>query len=157
MSANIQINSYIRVIRTIICLRGGWPHPYWRWPLPQPLPRREGRCMWGYPYKSANTRIERSVHPCYRGISVITPLPLGEGKGEGPTGSWYVRLPLLGYLHEAWWGLSLTLDRFISHRAHRVHGVFWRTVSSPQKASGIQSSQSVTAKGGCKVLWNRLT
>jgi len=30
-------------------------------------------------------------------------------------------------------------------------------VSSPQKASGIQSSQSVTDKGGCKVLWNRLT
>ena len=48
--------------------------------------------------------------------------------------------------------LSLMLVRFFSHRAHRVHGVFWRTVSSPQKASGIQSSQSVTAKGGCKVL-----
>ena len=25
-------------------------------------------------------------------------------------------------------------------------------ISSPQNASGIQSSQSVTAKGGCKVL-----
>jgi len=37
--------------------------------------------------------------------------------------------------------LSLTLVRFFSHRAHRVHGAFWRTVSSPQKASGIQRSQ----------------
>ena len=34
---------------------------------------------------------------------------------------------------------------------------FLAHISSPQKASGIQSSQSVTAKGGCKVLWNRLT
>ena len=25
--------------------------------------------------------------------------PFGEGKGEGPTGSWYVRLPLLGQPH----------------------------------------------------------
>ena len=29
-------------------------------------------------------RINRSVHPSYRGISVITPFPSGEGKGEGP-------------------------------------------------------------------------
>ena len=27
--------------------------PMRRWPLPQPLPRREGRDMWGYPYKTA--------------------------------------------------------------------------------------------------------
>ena len=26
----------------------------------------------------------RSLYPLYRGISVITPLPFGEGKGEGP-------------------------------------------------------------------------
>ena len=57
----------------------------------------------------------------------------------------------------SWGVLSLTKDIFFSHRAHRVHWAFWRTVSSPQNASGIQSSQSVTAKGGCKVLWNRLT
>ena len=123
-----------------------------------------------------------------------------------------------------------SLGSFISHRAHRVHGGFWRTfrahrtpsayrvhralllkvairfceigwlnvsvklcvfcssvlsvrkstiarltgevflsqsaqsslsllahISSPQKASGIQSSQSVSAKDGCKVLWYRLT
>ena len=57
----------------------------------------------------------------------------------------------------SWGVLSLTKDIFFSHRAHRVHWAFWRTVSSPQNAFGIQSSQSVTAKGGCKVLWNRLT
>ena len=51
-----------------------------------------------------------------------------------------------------WGGFSLTLGSFISHRAHRVHWAFLRTVSSPQKASGIQSSQSVTAKEGCWVI-----
>ena len=43
-------------------------------------------------------RIERSVHPSYRGISVITPLPLGEGKGEGPTGSWLCEVTPFGLL-----------------------------------------------------------
>ena len=41
------------------------------------------------------------------------------------------------------------LGSFISHRAHRVHGAFRRTVSSPQRASGIQRTQSITAKEGC--------
>ena len=51
------------------------------------------------------------------------------------------------------WGvLSLTLGRFFSHREHGGHGGFKRTVSSTQKASGIQSSQSVTAKKGCWVI-----
>ena len=45
-----------------------------------------------------------------------------------------------------WGGFSLTLGRFISHRAHRVNRAFLRTVSNSQKASGIQISQSVTAK-----------
>ena len=63
------------------------PSPNPSWPLPLPLPRREGRNMWGYPYWAANMRINRSVHPSYRGISVITPLPFGEGKGEGPAPS----------------------------------------------------------------------
>ena len=53
--------------------------------------------------------------------------------------------------------LTRFLGSSFSHRVHRVHWAFWRTVSSPQKAFGIQSAQSVTAKGGCKVLWNRLT
>ena len=44
------------------------------------------------------------------------------------------------------------LDIFFSHRAHGGHGGFKRTVSSPQNASGIQSSQSVTAKAGCWVM-----
>jgi len=44
------------------------------------------------------------------------------------------------------------LDIFFSHREHGGHGGFKLTVSSPQKASGIQSSQSVIAKGGCWVL-----
>ena len=38
-----------------------------------------------------------------------------------------------------------TLGSFFSHRAHRVHWAFLRTVSNSQNASGIQISQSVTA------------
>ena len=48
--------------------------------------------------------------------------------------------------------LFLMLDIFFSHREHGGHGGFKRTVSSSQNAFGIQSSQSVTAKDGCKVL-----
>ena len=41
--------------------------------------------------------------------------------------------------------LRNSLGRFFSHRAHRVHWAFLRTVSSPQNASGIQRTQSVSA------------
>ena len=58
-----------------------------------------------------------------------------------------------GYFFLPRWGvLSLTKDTFISHRTHRFNRTFLRTVSNPQKASGIQNSQNVTAKDGCKVL-----
>ena len=51
------------------------------------------------------------------------------------------------------WGVpSLTKGISFSHRTHRFNRTYLRTVSNSQKASGIQSSQSVTAKGGCKVL-----
>ena len=40
-----------------------------------------------------------------------------------------------------WGGFSFMLVTFFSHRAHGGHGGFKRTVSSPQNASGIQSSQ----------------
>ena len=36
--------------------------------------------------EDTNKKVKSSLHPAYRGISVITPLPLGEGKGEGPAG-----------------------------------------------------------------------
>ena len=52
-------------------------------PSPNPSPAGKGRSMWGYPYRAADKRIERSVHPHYRGISVITPLPFGGGVGGG--------------------------------------------------------------------------
>ena len=52
-------------------------------PSPNPSPAGKGRSMWGYPYKAADKRIKRSVHPHYRGISVITPLPCGGGVGGG--------------------------------------------------------------------------
>ena len=37
------------------------------------------------------------------------------------------------------------MERFFSHRTHRFNRTHLRTVSIPQKASGIQISQSVTA------------
>ena len=52
-------------------------------PSPNPSPAGKGRSMWGYPYRAADKRIERSAHPHYRGISVITPLPFGGGVGGG--------------------------------------------------------------------------
>ena len=51
------------------------------------------------------------------------------------------------------WGVfSLMLGIFFSHRTHRLNRTFLRTVSNSQKASGIQISQNVIAKGGCNVL-----
>ena len=68
-------------------------------------------------------------------------------------------LHLLYYSHEELGVFSLTEDipfshvgYFFSHREHGGHGGFKRTVSSSQNASGIQSSQSVTAKEGCWVV-----
>ena len=63
-----------------------------------------------------------------------------------------VNLWEIGRTHSMRWHTNNLLGSFISHRAHRVHWAFLRTVSSPQKASGIQSSQSVTAKEGCWVI-----
>ena len=68
-------------------------------------------------------------------------------------------LRLQYYSHEELGVFSLTEDipfshagYFFSHREHGGHGGFKRTVSNPQNAFGIQSSQSVTAKDGCNVL-----
>ena len=36
--------------------------------------------------EDTNKEATSSLHPAHRGISVITPLPSGEGKGEGPAG-----------------------------------------------------------------------
>ena len=52
----------------------------------------------------------------------------------------------------SWGGYSLTKDISFSHRTHRFDRPFLRTVSIPQKASGIQISQNVIAKGGCNAL-----
>ena len=94
----------------------------------------------------------RSLHPAHRGISVITPLPLGEGKGEGPL----LALNAVCSVH-----LCLSVRKriivrlagkvFLSQSAQSSRR-FLAHISSPQNASGIQSSQSVTAKDGCWVI-----
>ena len=53
--------------------------------------------------------------------------------------------------------LRLAVGRFFSHRTHRLNRTFLRTISNSQNASGIQISQNVIAKGGCKVLCYLLT
>jgi len=55
-------------------------------------------------------------------------------------------------MQNLWGGYSLTKDISFSHRTHRFDRPFLRTVSIPQKASGIQISQNVIAKGGCNAL-----
>ena len=63
------------------------------WPLPQPLPRREGRDMWGYPYKTA-IKGHNEVYILLIGVSRwLLPFPSGEGTGEGPV--FLCVLPLL--------------------------------------------------------------
>ena len=56
------------------------------WPLPLPLPKREGRDHRDTPIR----RVYASVYPHIGSpigvTSHITPLPTGEGKGEGPAG-----------------------------------------------------------------------
>ena len=49
-------------------------------------------------------------------------------------------------------GFSLTQGVFFSHKSHRFNRTHLRTISNSQKASGIQISQNVIAKGGCWVM-----
>ena len=41
--------------------------------------------------------------------------------------------------------IARLVEEFFSHRTHRFNRTFWRTVSIPQNASGIQISQNVSA------------
>ena len=76
---------------------------------------------------------------------MITPLPLGEGKGGGAI----IFLAFVCSVHLCvLWEKEKTWDSvgsFISHRTHRSNRPFLRTVSSPQKASGVQNSQNLSA------------
>ena len=90
---------------------------------------------------------------------MITPLPLGEGKGEGPLLALNAVCSVL--LCKSVRNRTHPLDEithkqlaaeFFSHRTHRFNRTHLRTVSIPQNASGIQISQNVTAKGGCWVM-----
>ena len=57
--------------------------PTRRWPLPQPLPRREGRSMWGYPYKTA-IKGHNEAYILFIGVSRwLRPSLLGRGRGRG--------------------------------------------------------------------------
>ena len=90
----------------------------------------------------------RSLHPAHRGISVITPLPLGEGPllALNAVCSVYLCFSVRKRIIA-----RLAGEVFLSQSAQSSRR-FLAHISSSQNASGIQSSQSVTAKGGCKVL-----
>ena len=107
------------------------------------------------------------MHPPYRGISVITPLPFGGGEGGGANWLLVCEVTPIGLLtwvvekffsHGGYLFLtrriscSHTEDVFFSHRTHRFNRIFLRTVLISQNASGIQISQNVTAKEGCWVM-----
>ena len=142
-------------------------------------PRREGRDMWGYPYKTA-IKGHNEAYFLFIGVSRwLLPFPSGEGTGEGSLFFW----PLcVLFICVFLWEIERThckrkdawesLGRLFSHRTHRFDRPFLCTVSNSQNASGIQNSQNVIAKEGCwvmsvrcwwlanvgcKVLWNRLT
>ena len=52
-------------------------------PLPQPLPRREGRNMWGYPYKTA-IKGHNEAYILFIGVSRwLRPSLWGRGRGRG--------------------------------------------------------------------------
>ena len=83
----------------------------------------------------------RSLHPAHRGISVITPLPLGEGKGEGPL----LALNAVCSVHLCFSVRKRIIVRlagkvFLSQSAQSSRR-FLAHISSSQNASGIQSSQ----------------
>jgi len=55
------------------------------------------------------------------------------------------------------WGVfSHTLGRFFSHRAHRVHGGFWRTVWAHRTPPAYRGHRGLSTKISCNVLWYRL-
>ena len=148
---------------------------------PNPSPNGEGSSMWGYPYWAACTchrvfslteltdlterfwRTFRSHRrPSAYRIHRTLLLKMGvtfcaicrpQGLCETPCVLFFcVTLWERERTHSMRWHTCNSLGSIFSHRAHRVHRAFWRTVSSPQKAFGIQSSQSIIAKDGCNVL-----
>ena len=135
--------------------------------------------MWGYPYKTA-IKEHNEAYTLFIGVSRwLRPSLWGRGRGRGHYLLWVLCVLFFCVLlweiertHSMRYCLWDLLGRFISHRTHRSNRTFWCTVSSSQNASGIQISQNVIAKegcwmlgvwcwwlakGGCKVLWIRLT
>jgi len=53
--------------------------------------------------------------------------------------------------------LRLAVGSFISHRAHRVHGAFWRTFRAHRRPSAYRGHRGLSTKIGCNVLCYRLT
>ena len=122
--------------------------------------------MWGYPYKTANKRIKWSMHPPYRGISVITPLPFGGGEGGGAAifmnlcvfcssvffcekknaPSWE-RERTLHVRKNAW----DSLGSFFSHRAHRVNRAFLRTFRAHRGPSAYRKHRALLLSLGWKM------
>ena len=130
------------------------------------------KIRWGWRAKDSGQWSNPSW-PQHRPQLATTPTPAGPSPFPSPAGRGVIcevtPIGLLTWVVEKFFShgrclyfsrrksCSHTEDVFFSHRTHRFNRIFLRTVSSPQNASGIQNSQNVTAKDGCKVLCNRLT
>ena len=61
-------------------------------------------------------------------------------------------------IEELSWGVpSLTKDIFFSHRAHRVHGGFWRTFRAHRRPSAYRGHRGLSTNISYNALWYRLT
>ena len=95
------------------------------WPLPRPLPRREGEWSPRYPYKKDVGFIMFFDGSLVGVTSHITPLPAGEGLGEGPPphGLETMRKKLLLNLWVLW-------EKKIPSKSHRPYLIEWvRSIS----------------------------
>jgi len=53
--------------------------------------------------------------------------------------------------------LRLAVGSFISHRAHRVHGGFWRTFRAHRRSSAYRGHRGLSTNISCNALWYRLS
>ena len=91
---------------------------------------------------------------------MITPLPLGEGKGEGPSSFWNLVFSVLlcfsvrNRTHPRYeiTHKQLAGEVFLSQSAQSSRS-FWRTVWAHRTPSAYREHRGLSTKIGCNVLW----
>ena len=94
----------------------------------------------------------RSLHPAHRGISVITPLPAGEGLGGGATSSWVQNGAQRGSVKSVRSVREKPPHRVVCVLSHRVGAFYFsqkntdeQNTQRPTETLSQPISQSVTA------------